>query len=246
MVVKLSKKVVIQTECCRTDYGGEFCRQNDTGCLFWGLIGQGSFFNTILATCVSGRLSSYWFNICKFWGFYSGIDVSIFWHKALHEWTICSRRFVTSYWSQLPKVSLWDHYFSKCRELISDWHGTTSDKNEAWFSISVSRLIVTFSVSNKLYSYGYDSGWARWIKNVLWRKLFWSILILYISWQIIWRSSGLKAFLFHLLDQAHVKQKREELGLRYKKMYWLIGRISSLSLHNKLLLYKQILKPVWT
>jgi hypothetical protein len=28
-------------------------------------------------------------------------------------------------------------------------------------------------------------------------------------------------------------------------MYWLIGRNSSLSLHNKLL-YKQILKPVWT
>ena len=29
-------------------------------------------------------------------------------------------------------------------------------------------------------------------------------------------------------------------------MYWLIGRNSSLSLHNKLLLYKQILRPVWT
>jgi hypothetical protein len=29
-------------------------------------------------------------------------------------------------------------------------------------------------------------------------------------------------------------------------MYWLIGRDSSLSFHNKLLLYKQILKPVWT
>jgi hypothetical protein len=31
-------------------------------------------------------------------------------------------------------------------------------------------------------------------------------------------------------------------------MYWLIGRNSSLTLHNKLLIYKykQILKPVWT
>jgi hypothetical protein len=45
---------------------------------------------------------------------------------------------------------------------------------------------------------------------------------------------------------AHVKKKIEELELRYKKMYWLIGRNSSLSLHNKLLIYKQILKPVWT
>jgi hypothetical protein len=46
--------------------------------------------------------------------------------------------------------------------------------------------------------------------------------------------------------KAHVKKKREELALRYKKMYWLLGRNSSLSIHNKLLLYKQILKPVWT
>ena len=47
-------------------------------------------------------------------------------------------------------------------------------------------------------------------------------------------------------DSPHVKKKREELGLRYKKLYWLIGRDSSLSLHNKPLLYKQILKRVWT
>ena len=29
-------------------------------------------------------------------------------------------------------------------------------------------------------------------------------------------------------------------------MEWLIGRRSKLSLHNKLLLYKQIIRPVWT
>jgi hypothetical protein len=48
--------------------------------------------------------------------------------------------------------------------------------------------------------------------------------------------------------KAHVKKKREQLDLRFKKMYLLIGRNSSLSLHNKLLIYsyKQILKPVWT
>ena len=45
---------------------------------------------------------------------------------------------------------------------------------------------------------------------------------------------------------AHVKKKRDELGFKYKKMYWLIGRHSSLSINNKLLLYKQVLKPVWT
>lgn len=46
--------------------------------------------------------------------------------------------------------------------------------------------------------------------------------------------------------KAHVKKKREELGLKYSKMYWLIGRQSTLSTYNKILLYKQILKPVWT
>jgi len=47
--------------------------------------------------------------------------------------------------------------------------------------------------------------------------------------------------------KAHVEKKRKELDLRYKKkMYWLTGRNFSLSLHNKLIIDKQILKPVWT
>ena len=46
--------------------------------------------------------------------------------------------------------------------------------------------------------------------------------------------------------RAHVKKKREELEIKYKKMYWLIGRNANLQLHNKLLIYKQVLKPVWT
>lgn len=29
-------------------------------------------------------------------------------------------------------------------------------------------------------------------------------------------------------------------------MYWLLGRYSELSLYNKIMLYKQILKPIWT
>ena len=45
--------------------------------------------------------------------------------------------------------------------------------------------------------------------------------------------------------KEHVKKKREELDLKSKKMYYLIGRRSKLSISNKLLLYKQILKPIW-
>ena len=46
--------------------------------------------------------------------------------------------------------------------------------------------------------------------------------------------------------KTHVKKKREELGLIYNKMYWFMGIKSALSIHNKLMLYKQILKPVWS
>lgn len=46
--------------------------------------------------------------------------------------------------------------------------------------------------------------------------------------------------------KEHVKKKKEELQLKSRKMNWLIGKRSNLSVHNKLMLYKQILKPIWT
>jgi hypothetical protein len=46
--------------------------------------------------------------------------------------------------------------------------------------------------------------------------------------------------------KVHVKKNREELDLKYRSMYWIMGRQSAMSTHNKLVLYKQILKPVWT
>lgn len=46
--------------------------------------------------------------------------------------------------------------------------------------------------------------------------------------------------------KEHIKKKKEELNIRYRKMYWLIGRSSELSIQNKMLLYKQVLKPAWT
>jgi len=36
------------------------------------------------------------------------------------------------------------------------------------------------------------------------------------------------------------------LDLKLRNLYWIIGRKSQLSLENKLLVYKVILKPVWT
>jgi hypothetical protein len=45
---------------------------------------------------------------------------------------------------------------------------------------------------------------------------------------------------------THIFAKRKQLGLSLTKMYWLLGRKSKLSTNNKLLLYKAILKPIWT
>lgn len=44
----------------------------------------------------------------------------------------------------------------------------------------------------------------------------------------------------------HVKKKKEELEIKYRNLYWLMGKKSKLSNYNKLMLYKQTLKPVWT
>ena len=45
--------------------------------------------------------------------------------------------------------------------------------------------------------------------------------------------------------KEHVKIKRKELDLKYRDLYWLIGRGSELSIYNKTLIYNQILKPTW-
>jgi hypothetical protein len=46
--------------------------------------------------------------------------------------------------------------------------------------------------------------------------------------------------------QHHIFTKRKHLGVTLTKIYWLLGRKSQPSLSNKLLLYKTILKPIWT
>jgi hypothetical protein len=44
----------------------------------------------------------------------------------------------------------------------------------------------------------------------------------------------------------HTFAKLKQLGISLTKMYWLLGRKSNLSTNNKLLIYKAILKPIWT
>jgi hypothetical protein len=46
--------------------------------------------------------------------------------------------------------------------------------------------------------------------------------------------------------KEHIKKKRDELNIKFRKMFWLLGRSSELSVHNKLTLYKQVIRPVWS
>lgn len=46
--------------------------------------------------------------------------------------------------------------------------------------------------------------------------------------------------------KQHIKAKRKHLNILTKKLYWLLGHKSALNLRNKLLIYKAILKPVWS
>jgi hypothetical protein len=49
-----------------------------------------------------------------------------------------------------------------------------------------------------------------------------------------------------LLWKEHIKKKRDELNIKFRKMYWLLGRNSKLSIYNKLIIYKQVLRLVWS
>lgn len=46
--------------------------------------------------------------------------------------------------------------------------------------------------------------------------------------------------------KTHISKKRKEMDIKIKKLYWLIGRKSPLTLENKTLLYKSIIRPIWT
>jgi len=46
--------------------------------------------------------------------------------------------------------------------------------------------------------------------------------------------------------KEHIIKKKKQTDLKVKEIKWLIGRNSNLSLENKLLVYKAVIKPIWT
>jgi hypothetical protein len=43
----------------------------------------------------------------------------------------------------------------------------------------------------------------------------------------------------------HIKRKYE-INIKFRKIYWLLGRYFELSIHNKIISYKQVIRPVWS
>jgi len=72
----------------------------------------------------------------------------------------------------------------------------------------------------------------------------------YINQTVVPQAETVKYLGLHvdkrLTWKDHVKTKRKQLYLKTREIYWLIGKHSPLSLENKLLIYKTVLKPVWT
>jgi Leu/Phe-tRNA-protein transferase len=44
--------------------------------------------------------------------------------------------------------------------------------------------------------------------------------------------------------KEHIKEKRDEFNIKFRKMYWSLGRNSKLSVQYILTLYKQVIHPV--
>jgi hypothetical protein len=46
--------------------------------------------------------------------------------------------------------------------------------------------------------------------------------------------------------KEHIARKRKEIDLKTKEINWLIGKIFCLSIENKLLIYKEVTKLIWS
>ena len=72
----------------------------------------------------------------------------------------------------------------------------------------------------------------------------------YLNNKVIPQSNKVKYLGIHLDRRLtwrdHIWSKRKQLNLKIRSMYWLLSKKSKLSTENKLLIYKSIIKPVWT
>jgi hypothetical protein len=74
--------------------------------------------------------------------------------------------------------------------------------------------------------------------------------VVYINNTVIPQSPTAKYLGLHLDSRLtwpqHLAKKRKQIDLKVKDLYWVIGRKSPTLLESKVLLYKTIIKPIWT
>lgn len=46
--------------------------------------------------------------------------------------------------------------------------------------------------------------------------------------------------------KTHINKKREQINIQFRKLYWLLNKKSKLNTTTKILIYKTVLKPIWT
>lgn len=77
-----------------------------------------------------------------------------------------------------------------------------------------------------------------------------SNLTIYLGGNQIPQADSAKYLGLHLDSRLnwkhHVRQKAEQIRLKIRQMYWLVGRHSQLDLTSKRLIYQSIIKPIWT
>ena len=56
----------------------------------------------------------------------------------------------------------------------------------------------------------------------------------------------MQRFTIYLFLKDRITAKRKQLQHKTRELNWLIGKTSPLTLENKILIYKTVLKPVWT
>jgi hypothetical protein len=66
------------------------------------------------------------------------------------------------------------------------------------------------------------------------------------AWKALQSAYEDKCVFFTTRWKKHVNKNRDELNMKFRKMYWLLERNSDLSKLKKIIIYKQILQPVWS
>jgi hypothetical protein len=46
--------------------------------------------------------------------------------------------------------------------------------------------------------------------------------------------------------RGHIAKKRKQTDLKFKQLFWILGRKSPLSMENEVIVYKAVIKPIWT